>query len=81
MRLKKGFSNLELEGHGPGINHHGSDTPTSARAILHHTDLKGPNILKRSVAAGSLISPKLFRFSVLFFPFFFIRFLDKTSLC
>ena len=40
MRLRKGFSNLELEGHGRGINHHGSDTPTSARAILHHTDQK-----------------------------------------
>ena len=30
-------------------HHHGSDTPTSARAILHHTDQKGPNILKGSV--------------------------------
>ena len=32
-------------------NHHGSDTPTSARAILHHTDQKGPNILTGSVQA------------------------------
>ena len=30
-------------------HHHGSDTQTSARAILHHTDPKGPNILKGSV--------------------------------
>ena len=30
-------------------HHHGSDTPTFARAILHHTDQKGPNILKGSV--------------------------------
>ena len=30
-------------------HHHGSDTPTSARAILHHTDQKGPNILTGSV--------------------------------
>ena len=26
-------------------HHHGSDTPTSAMAVLHHTDLKGPNNL------------------------------------
>ena len=30
-------------------HHHGSDTPTSARAILHHTDQNGPNILTGSV--------------------------------
>ena len=30
-------------------HHHGSDTPTSARAILHHTDQKGPNNLHPSV--------------------------------
>ena len=30
-------------------HHHGSDPPTSARAILHHTDQKGPNILMGSV--------------------------------
>ena len=30
-------------------HHHGSDTPTSARAVLHHTDPNGPNILKGSV--------------------------------
>ena len=30
--------------------HQGSDTPTSARAILHHTDQKGPNILHPSVS-------------------------------
>ena len=29
--------------------HHGSDTPTSARTVLHHTDPNGPNILKGSV--------------------------------
>ena len=47
--LKKFFSNLELEGQGRGIILQGSDTPTSARAILHHTDQKGPNILTGSV--------------------------------
>ena len=30
-------------------HHHGSDTPTSARAVLYHTDPNGPNILKGSV--------------------------------
>ena len=30
-------------------HHHGSDTPTSARAVLLHTDQKGPNILAGSV--------------------------------
>ena len=30
-------------------HHHGSDTLTSARAILHHTDQKGLNILHPSV--------------------------------
>ena len=47
--LKKFFSNLELEGQGHGIILQGSDTPTSARAILHHTDQKGPNNLTGSV--------------------------------
>ena len=36
--LKNIFSNLELEGQGL-CHHHRSDTPISARAILHHTDL------------------------------------------
>ena len=30
-------------------HHHGSDTITSARAILHHTDQKGPNNMHPSV--------------------------------
>ena len=30
-------------------HHHGSDRPTSARAVLHHKDPNGPNILKGSV--------------------------------
>ena len=30
-------------------HHHVSDMPTSARAILHHTDQNGQNILKGSV--------------------------------
>ena len=30
-------------------HHHGSDMPTSARAVLHHTDQKGPNIVTGSV--------------------------------
>ena len=30
-------------------HHHGSDMPTSAWAVLHHTDQNGPNILKGSV--------------------------------
>jgi hypothetical protein len=49
MTLKKGFSNLELEGQEWGIIMV-SDMPTSARAILHHADQKGPNILTGSVA-------------------------------
>ena len=32
-------------------HHNGSDTPTSARAILHHTDQNGPNILPGCVGA------------------------------
>ena len=31
-------------------DHHGSDKPTSPKAILHHTDPKGPNISGGSVA-------------------------------
>ena len=34
--------------------HHGSDTPTSVRALLHHKDQKGPNILKGIVVFQSL---------------------------
>ena len=34
-------------------HHHGSDKPTSARAILHHTDQKGPNISTGSVSGTS----------------------------
>ena len=45
MSFKK---SLELEGQGRGIIM-GIDTLTSARAILHHTDQKGPNILHPSV--------------------------------
>ena len=45
MGLRSGLDYIALRaGH-----HHGSDMPTSARAILHHTDQKGPNILKGSV--------------------------------
>ena len=45
MRFKKKASvTWTRAGH-----HHGSDTHTSARAILHHTDQNGLNILKRSV--------------------------------
>ena len=32
-------------------HHHGSDMSTSARAILHHTDPKVPNIMDPSVYA------------------------------
>ena len=39
-------------------HHHGSDTPTSARAILYHTDQKGPNILTGSVRGQK--KPKIF---------------------
>ena len=42
-------------------NHHGSDTPTSARAILHHTDQKGPNILKGSVCTANMFFHKHFK--------------------
>ena len=34
-------------------HHHGSNRPTSPRAILHHTDPNGPNILKGSVSNQS----------------------------
>ena len=34
-------------------HHHESDMPTYARAILHYTDQKGPNILKGSVVANT----------------------------
>jgi hypothetical protein len=47
MSFKK---SLELEGQGRGIIM-GIDTLTSARAILHHTDQKGPNIFHPSVWA------------------------------
>ena len=33
-------------------HHHGSGTPTSSRAILHHTDPNEPNILKGSLFEG-----------------------------
>ena len=38
-------------------HHHGSDTPTSARAVLHHTDQKGPKIVHSSVvlSAGKIL--------------------------
>ena len=48
--LKKVFSNLELEGQGCGII-----MGVTARAILHHTDQKGPNILKGSVLLLALL--------------------------
>ena len=32
-------------------HHHGSDKPTSTRAILHHTDPNAPNISGGSVSA------------------------------
>ena len=44
MRFKKRLQQPGARGTRPG-HHHGSDTPASARAILHHTDQKGPNIL------------------------------------
>ena len=37
-------------------HHHGSDTLTSARAILHHTDQKGLNILKGSVVVVVVVA-------------------------
>ena len=36
--------------------HHGCDKPTSARAVLHHTDQKGPKILTGSVTDCSSMS-------------------------
>ena len=30
-----------------------SETPTSARAVLHHTDQKGPNIMHPSVCTAN----------------------------
>ena len=44
MRFRKRLQQPGARGTRPG-HHHGSDTPASARAILHHTDQKGPNIL------------------------------------
>ena len=51
-------------------HHHGSDTHTSARAILHHTDQNGLNILTGSVSTyfsyqskkrtSHIFHPKLF---------------------
>ena len=35
-------------------HHHGSDTSTSARSVLLHTDQKGPNILTGSVSTTPL---------------------------
>ena len=57
MRFKK---NPQLPGarRTRAWHHHGSDTPTSARAILHHTDQKGPNILKGSVYKDLYLQPK-----------------------
>ena len=40
-------------------HHHGSDTPTSAGAVLLHTDQKGPNILTRSVLGLNIIRASL----------------------
>ena len=37
-------------------HHHGSDTPTSARASLHHTDQQGPNIMHPSVSQNLIPS-------------------------
>ena len=39
-------------------HHHGSDMPTSARAILHHTDQKGPNIMHPSVLISLHVGKK-----------------------
>jgi hypothetical protein len=54
--LKKLFSHLEPEGQVWARHHHGSDMPTSARAILHHTDQKGPNIMHPSVCVEGRLS-------------------------
>ena len=53
MRFKK---TLQLPGaRRTGARHHqGSDTPTSARAVLHHTDQKVPNIMDPSVQKNDL---------------------------
>ena len=53
--LKKLFSHLEPEGQVWARHNHGSDMPTSARAILHHTDQKGPNIMHPSVTSTDLL--------------------------
>ena len=49
MRFKKLFSNLEPEGQGRGIIRGVTRLLTSARAVLHHTDQKVPNIMDPSV--------------------------------
>ena len=50
MRFKNG-PQLPGAGRTRVGHHHGSDTPTSARAVLLHKDQKGPNILTGSVGA------------------------------
>ena len=47
--IKKLFSNLEPEGQGGGI----IMGVTSDRAILHHTDQKGPNIMHPNVCLNT----------------------------
>ena len=48
MRFKKTFQYPGARRTG-ARHHHGNGTPTSARAVLHHTDQKGPNIMHPSV--------------------------------
>ena len=52
MRFKKTLQYPGARRTGAG-HHHGSDTPTSARAILYHTDQKEPNIMHPSVTTTS----------------------------
>ena len=43
-------------------HHHGIDTPSFARAVLHHTDQKGPNILTGSVSQKKIDCTVLFTY-------------------
>ena len=59
MRFKKTLQYPGARRTGAG-HHHGSDTPTSARAILHHTDQKEPNIMCNYIRFNTFLEINLF---------------------
>ena len=48
-------------------DYHENDTPTSPRAILHHTDPKGPNISGGSVSYVKILLIVKFLYVILLF--------------